>query len=84
MSRAAATNTFSATEQRELKALARRSKTAQGLARRAGIVLVAAQGLENTDIVEHVGADANTVDKWRRRFAKHRLEGLYDEPRPGA
>jgi transposase len=29
-------------------------------------------------------ADANTVGKWRRRFARHRLDGLYDEPRSGA
>ena len=83
MSRAAVTITLSATEQRELEALARRRKTAQGLARRARIVLAAAQGLENKAIVERVGADANTVGKWRRRFARHRLDGLYDEPRPG-
>ena len=42
------------------------------------------QGLENKAIVERVGADANTVGKWRRRFAERRLDGLYDEPRSGA
>ena len=31
-----------------------------------------------------VGADANTVGKWRRRFAERGLDGLYDEPRSGA
>jgi transposase len=71
-------------ERRELERLVRRRKTGQGLARRARIVLAAAEGLENKAIVEVVGADANTVGKWRRRFAERRLDGLYDEPRPGA
>ncbi len=75
---------LSSAERRELESLARRRKTAQGLARRARIVLAAADGLENKAIVETVGADANTVGKWRRRFAERRLDGLYDEPRPGA
>ena len=83
MSRAAVTITLSATERRELESLARRRKTAQGLARRARIILTAAQGLENKTIAERLGADANTVGKWRRRFAAQRLDGLYDEPRPG-
>ena len=83
MSRAAVTITLSATERRELESLARRRKTAQGLARRARIILAAAQGLENKAIVQRTGADANTVGKWRRRFAQQRLDGLYDEPRPG-
>jgi uncharacterized protein YjcR len=60
---------LSAAERRELEALARRRKTAQGLARRARIVLAAADGLENKAIVEKLGANANTVGKWRRRFA---------------
>ena len=75
---------LSAAERRELESLARRRKTAQGLARRARIVLAAAAGLENKAIVEAVGAHADTVGKWRRRFAERRLDGLYDEPRPGA
>ncbi|HEV7263543.1 MAG TPA: helix-turn-helix domain-containing protein [Falsiroseomonas sp.] len=53
------------------------------MARRARIVLAAAAGLEIKAICGEVGADANTVSKWRRRFATHRLDGLLDEPRPG-
>ena len=74
---------LTAAERRELESLARRRKTSQGLARRSRIVLAAADGLENKMIAERVGADANTVGKWRRRFAERRLDGLYDEPRPG-
>ena len=84
MSRAAVAIVLSDAERRELEGLARRRKTAQGLARRARIVLAAAEGLENKAIVERVGADANTVGKWRRRFAERGLDGLLDEPRPGA
>jgi transposase len=74
---------LSALERRELEGLARRRTTAKGLARRARIVLAAADGLENKAIVERLGVDANTVGKWRRRFAERRLDGLCDEPRPG-
>ena len=71
-------------ERRELGSLASRRRTAQGLAQRARIVLLAAEGVENKDICERVGASPNTVGKWRRRFAERRMEGLLDEPRPGA
>ena len=71
-------------ERRELESLARAQKTGQALARRARIVLASASGLENKAICTAVGADANTVSKWRRRFAERRLDGLLDEPRPGA
>lgn len=73
-----------ATERSELEGLARAGKTGQALAQRARIVLAAAQGLENKAICIEVGASANTVGKWRQRFAACRLDGLYDEPRPGA
>jgi hypothetical protein len=71
-------------ERRELVSLARAQKTGRALLRRARIVLAAASGLENKAICVQVGADANTVSKWRRRFAERRLDGLLDEPRPGA
>jgi transposase len=71
-------------ECRELEGLAGRRRTAQGLARRARIVLLAADGLKNRDICAELDVDPNTVGKWRRRYAERRLEGLMDEPRPGA
>src|SRR5580658_2679891 len=84
MGKPAAAIDLSAAERIELESLARGQKTGQALARRARIVLAAAEGRENQDICSLVGADASTVGKWRRRFAADRLEGLYDEPRPGA
>jgi transposase len=75
---------LSTAERRELESLARAHKTGQAMARRARIVLAAAAGLENKAICVEIGADANTVSKWRRRFATARLDGLLDEPRPGA
>jgi transposase len=74
---------LSVDERRALEGLAGRRRTAQGLARRARIVLLAAEGLENLEICEELGVDANTAGKWRRRFAERRIDGLFDEPRPG-
>lgn len=74
---------LTAAERGELASLARAHKTGQAMARRARIVLAAAAGLENKAICVEVDADANTVSKWRRRFAAQRLDGLLDEPRPG-
>ena len=83
MGRSALAIELNAAERRELESLARAHKTGQAMARRARIVLAAASGMENKAICAEVGADANTVGKWRRRFAVHRLDGLLDEPRPG-
>ncbi len=71
-------------EKLELQSLVRRRKTAHGLARRARIVLLAADGLQNKEIAIRTGANADTVGIWRRRFAEYGIDGLYDEPRPGA
>jgi hypothetical protein len=37
-----------------------------------------------TRISHRISLAPNTVGKWRRRFAEHRVEGLYDQARPGA
>ena len=47
----------------------------------AAIVLAAAEGLENKEIAVRLEASADTVGKWRRRYAAEGLDGLYDEPR---
>jgi putative transposase len=55
----------------------------QSLATRARIVLLAANGVSNTDIAERLGLSKPTVGTWRKRYLAQRLAGLYDEPRPG-
>jgi transposase len=71
-------------ERETLERWARRPKSAQALALRCRIVLAAAQGLTNTAIAERLGITRTTAAKWRTRFVASRLDGLWDEPRPGA
>ena len=70
-------------ERAQLEAWARRRTTAQALAQRSRIVLLAADGVKNTEIARRLGTGRPMVTKWRTRFAEHRLDGLTDEPRPG-
>lgn len=62
----------------------RRRKPAQQLALRARIVLRCAEGLANREVAEVLGVHEATVCKWRGRFVRKRLDGLQDDPRPGA
>lgn len=71
-------------ERRALEGWARRGKTAQAIALRARIVLACAEGMSNMDVSRTLQVSPPTVTKWRRRFVDDRLEGLSDEPRPGA
>jgi len=70
-------------ERVRLESWARRRSSAQALALRSRIVLLAAAGLKNTEIAQRLGIDHATVRKWRSRFAQRRLDGVLDEPRPG-
>ena len=71
-------------EQAALTALIRKHGAPQSLALRARIVLAAADGLTNKDIATKLNVCAHTAGVWRNRFARDGLDGLYDEPRPGA
>jgi transposase len=70
-------------EREQLESWARGRSSAQALALRSRIVLLAAGGLKNTEIAERLEVNHATVRKWRYRFAQLRLDGLTDEPRPG-
>jgi transposase len=71
-------------EQRaQLISWSRRHKTAQALAMRSRIVLLAASGQSNGAIAQQLSTRQQTVGKWRRRFADLGTDGLLDEPRPG-
>lgn len=72
------------TERETLQQWTRRPKTAQALAQQARMILACAAGQTNTAVARDVRVAQQTVCKWRQRFVTHRLDGLLDEPRPGA
>src|SRR5690349_2834446 len=71
-------------ERERLQSLAHRARSQPLLARRARVVLACAEGLANSAVAKRRRCSLGMVGKWRSRFLKTRLEGLYDEPRPGA
>jgi transposase len=71
-------------EQERLESMAHRARHQPALARRVRVVLACAEGLDNKCVAKKVRCSLGMVGKWRSRFLQTRLEGLYDEPRPGA
>jgi transposase len=77
--------TLSDADRGQLQGWVRRRKTGQALATRARIVLACAEpGSTNGGVAAALGVSRPTVALWRRRFAERGLDGLLDEPRPGA
>ena len=71
-------------ERARLTALADSDATPPRLARRARLVLRAAEGRSDRDIAVELGTDAGTVARWRRRFLMQRVPGIErDAPRAG-
>ena len=75
--------TITEAERVELQRQVRAHTTPQRAAKRARIVLLAADGLPNRQIAPIVGMHEHTVAQWRRRFQTERLAGLQDRKRPG-
>jgi len=71
-------------ERERLESMAHRARSHPLLARRARVVLACAEGLDNQAAAKKLRCSKGMVGKWRARFLQDRLEGLYDEPRPGA
>ncbi|MFF7635638.1 IS630 family transposase [Kitasatospora sp. NPDC008050] len=74
---------LSEAERQVLQGWVKRRTTAQGLALRARIVLACAEGGSNIAVAAQLRVNRSTVTKWRARFLRERLGGLFDEPRPG-
>src|SRR4051812_33204398 len=61
-----------------LERLVRRHTTGQQLAERARIVLLAADGLSNSEVARTIDVHIDTVRKWRRRWSRVRAVPLAD------
>ena len=75
---------LTAEERNRLQSLAHRARSQALLARRARVVLACAEGLDNKAVAKKLRCSLGMVGKWQSRFLRARLEGLYDDPRPGA
>jgi len=76
--------TLSNADRAELERFAARTRSVRRLAFRAKIILASAAGASDVAVARRVRASANTVGCWRKRFVAQGLDGLFDEPRPGA
>jgi transposase len=72
-----------AEDRAELTRWLRASSIRAGLAQRARIVLLAADGVGTNEIVERVGVSKPTVIAWKKRYATEGIGGLADRPKPG-
>jgi transposase len=70
-------------DRERLEALTRSSTAPAGLVKRARIVLLAGDGVSNTEIAQMVGVSRPTVISWRDRYEQSGIAGLEDQDRSG-
>lgn len=70
-------------ERRELESLARKYTAPYCEVMRAKIVLLASEGLSNSEIAERLDMPRQIVSKWRQRYFAERVDGLTDRVRGG-
>jgi transposase len=70
-------------ERIQLSSLSGSRSLPHALVARAKAILWSAGGASNAEIAARLGWTQATVGKWRRRFLDRRVQGLYDELRPG-
>jgi putative transposase len=70
-------------EREQLRSLAQSRTLPNALVGRAKLILWSAEGRTNSEIAKRLRCTQATVGKWRQRFVRQRLAGLYDELRPG-
>src|ERR1700737_4361852 len=70
-------------DRERLESLMRSSSAPAGLVKRARIVLLAADGVPNTEIAAMAGGSRPTVISWRDRYEQAGMAGLVERPRSG-
>lgn len=75
---------LSEAERAELMSMARSRSLPAALTVRARIVLECdGDNIASKAVAHKLGLSRDTVTKWRSRYVRHRISGLYDELRPG-
>ena len=73
----------SESDRKVLESWVRSTSVPAGLARRARIVLLAADGVGTNEIADRTGTTRPTVIGWRNRYMTEGLAGLEDRPKKG-
>ncbi len=81
LGRPAAPLNLSTEERVYLERQVRRHRVARSFSDRCRMILRCADGLSSKAVGVELGAHEHTVGKWRRRFLKDRVEGLFDAER---
>ena len=75
--------TLTDSEREQLAGWSQSRTLSYGLVQRARVVLLAAEGRQNLEIAARIGLNRINVGKWRQRFVREGIQGLYDVPRSG-